>query len=356
MIKKEYKYYKLEDFLTDDEFKRWVLNQDRQLDLFWEKWLYAHPEKKDTVQKAREVLLRLKFHQYSVEESEQENVLRHVLKGQKTDRFEEVSQVSAQPVFYLSPRWRFRIAASIFLVSCIFLLGRMGEDNPPSGQVVEAVKTVTRSMPKGQKLTMVLPDGSRVHLNSESSIVFPERFEGENRTVELTGEAYFDVVENKDKPFIVRTGQVVAVVLGTSFNVNSFPEQDEISVSLVSGKVKILPSPEDQDHPDEIILTKGEKVTIDKISLEAVTSSFEAAAEVGWKDGLLVFEGDDYKRVMTKLERWYGATFIANNKPIGKWQIKGRFDNLSLEEVLENLKYTHKIDYKIDNKTVYLNF
>lgn len=356
MIKKEYKHYQLEDFLTDDEFKRWALDRDRHLDLFWTKWLEAHPEKKSMVLKAREILLKLQFNHYKVEDTEQENVLGQVLKAHKSPRFEAGTSARRKPDFHHFIKWGIRIAASIFLLVLINHLGKLNGDRKPPAQVIQQVKTITRTLPKGQKLSMVLPDGSRVYLNAESSITFPERFEGESRTVELKGEAYFDVAKNEHKPFIVRAGQIAAIVVGTSFNINSFPEQDEISVSLVSGKVSVFPKSDFQDNAGEVILTEGEKVTIDKISSETVKSSFDAAVEVGWKDGLLVFEGDDYKQVMAKLERWFGVAFIANNKPLGHWEIKGRFDNLSLEEVLDNLKYTNKIDYRIDNKTVYLNF
>lgn len=354
MTNKDYKYYKLEDFLTDDEFKRWVLNRDRQLDLFWKKWLDAHPEQRSTVQKAREIMLMIRFDQHNVEEGEQEMVLKHILKGHKSALAEETS-VSTK-TSHFSVKWWMRVAATLFLVALISFWVRLDDDSQPPEAVVKTVETITRSMPKGQKLTMVLPDGSRVSLNSESSISFPESFEGETRTVELTGEAYFDVVRNEEKPFIVRTGQVSAVVLGTSFNVNSFPEQNEISVALVSGKVMVMPQSDQPDHAHEVILTEGEKVTIDKTSSATVKTSFDATVEVGWKDGLLVFEEDNYKAVMTKLERWYGVSIIASNKPTGKWRIKGRFDNLSLKEVLENLKYTHKIDYRIEEKTVNINF
>ncbi len=357
MNKKDYKHYQIEDFLTDDEFKRWVLERDKSLNQFWEKWIEAHPEKKASVYKAREILQRLSFTHHTIDDCEQEKVLEQVLQGQKSSRFEaSVNAAPNKPVALITSKWWLKVAASLLLLGCIFILERLATQDPKPAEQVAKVKNITRSLPKGQKLTMMLPDGSRVHLNAESSITYPEKFGDNTRTVTLTGEAYFDVVKNKEKPFIVHTGQVEAIVLGTSFNVNAFPEQDEIAVSLVTGKVKVLPKSDGQHSVKEVVLIKGEKVTIDKATSQMVKSSFDIETEVGWKDGVLVFAEDDYKMVMDKLERWYGVAFEAYNQPGEKWKIKGRFDNLSLEEVLENLKYTHKINYKIEKKTVYLNF
>ena len=126
------------------------------------------------------------------------------------------------------------IAASVLLVitfGVIFVLQQVGKTQ----------NLITKTTTRGQKSTITLTDGSQVRLNSESSLIYPERFEENVRSIQLVGEAFFDVARDENRPFIIKSGEVTTTVLGTSFNVSAFPDED-IEVTVATGKVKVSPS------------------------------------------------------------------------------------------------------------------
>ena len=356
MTKRDNEYSQLEDFLTDDEFKRWVLTKDPKLNAFWEKWMATHLEKKPTVLKAREMLLAMQFDVSEVTDSEKDQILEQVLKGQKSfpaqGRTRKVNEFSLNTY----TKWWGRIVASIMLIFCVFIFVKVYEFRKMASNIAKEVKTITKSIPKGQKLSLMLPDGSRVYLNSESSISFPEKFDGQSRAIKLTGEAYFDVIEDQSRPFIVQTNNISTEVLGTSFNVNSFPEDDEVIISLVSGKVKVLNNNPADNKPHEVVLEKGEKITINKTTYRMVKTTFDVISEVGWKKGVLTFNNADFEQIKKKLERWYDVRISCSDEALFKgWDVDGQFTDQSLEWVLNHLSYSKRFTFKIDGKNVYLD-
>lgn len=239
--------------------------------------------------------------------------------------------------------WAAAAAIALLVVSVFFLLApkQMAEPQLQSGLVI-------KSNPSGQKSRILLPDGSTVWLNSNSSIAYAETFADSVRNIRLTGEAYFDVVRDEEKPFIVEAGGLRTTVLGTSFNINNYQEEKTASVSLVSGKVKV----EQDDH--SAILTPGEQLTFDK-STEEMTAQSVAVEKIAlWKSGILVFEQEDFQSVTRRLERWYDVNITVTGDPSPEWQFTGYFDNENLKNVLEVLCFGKKLNYKIEGNDVEL--
>ena len=348
---KEYKNFELADFLADEEFRLWVLKNNDQLDYFWKKWLQLHPEKETTVAKARELIVNMKFTKTEVEKDERDTTLEFILKGERSACFSSDMKNNESMLHRDKKVFWLRIAASVILIATFSIVFFVLKDKDQ--EVVQQVKNVVKENPKGQKLTCMLPDGSKVILNAESKITFPEHFDKNFRKVELEGEAYFEVAKDERRPFTVETGHISTTALGTIFNVNAFPHGREVAVSLLEGKVKIVS--EAVTSGGEIFLEPGEKVSIDHATYQAHKTHFDVLEDFGWKDGVLVFNGDSFESVKAKLERWYGVSIKTLSSP-GNMEIKGRFDNLSLEEVLSNLHFTNGIEYKIEEKVVTINF
>ena len=198
--------------------------------------------------------------------------------------------------------------------------------------------------PIGGKYQVNLPDGSKVWLNSSSSLRFSALFNGDTREVELSGEAYFDVSKNKSKPFRVITKDQIVEVLGTQFNINSYSDEGPIKTTLIEGSVKII-------YKDKVVLLSPGQQFQPK---ELVSAVVEADTEevVAWKDGYFVFKNEDIKSIMRKLSRWYNVevSYSGNIPEVGFGGNISRSKDIS--EVLDVLQLTNAIHFKVEGRRI----
>jgi transmembrane sensor len=157
----------------------------------------------------------------------------------------------------------------------------------------------TLATPRGGQYQLVLPDGSKVWLNASSSIHFPTAFTGKQRDVELTGEAYFEVAKNKEKPFHVNVNGMQVEVLGTHFNVNAYGDEGNIKTSLLEGSVKI------KRGLATGLLKPGEQAVLDENANKIEIKRADMNEVMAWKNGLFEFDGADIKTIMREIGRWY---------------------------------------------------
>ena len=245
-----------------------------------------------------------------------------------------------------------KIAAS-FLIILITGYLIFSFHNQSKEAITEAfIKPVVKENPAGQKSKLFLPDGTIVWLNAESSIKYLEEFTDSTRMINLTGEAYFEVAEDSLRPFVVRSGNIFAEALGTKFNINSFPENDDINVNLVSGKVKVTFSETEKD----IILNPGEAISFDRNHQNPVKYQFDISKAAVWKEGILTFKNATFDQVVQGLERWYGARIKVSGDPPQDWQFSGWFDNESMANVLKVMQYARDFQFKLKNKNVDIVF
>jgi transmembrane sensor len=169
-----------------------------------------------------------------------------------------------------------------------------GNDNNNTG----AIDSNTITTPRGGQYKVILPDGTRVWLNSVSSIRFPVAFAGKERKVTTTGEVYFEVTKDKHKPFIVASGGQTVTVLGTHFNVMAYAEEKKIVTTLLEGSVKI-----DDRHKSRAI-TPGQQAIV---STDIVVMPADTIDATAWKNGITSFTDADIKTIMRKVSRWYNV-------------------------------------------------
>ena len=200
----------------------------------------------------------------------------------------------------------------------------------------------------------MLEDGSRVILNSSSSISFARPFGPKQRAIKLTGEAYFEVAEDHSRPFSVETNHLSTTALGTTFNIKSIPEEGWTKVSLVEGKVAVQQL--SQSNSDHAYLEPGEQVIYYPTDGSIKKSTFSLEEEIAWKDGIIVFKNSDLTQVIQTLERWYGVEVQSLNKSPKPWNVTANFDNQSLENVLISLGYTMGFTFEIENKSVTITY
>ncbi|HET8736822.1 MAG TPA: FecR domain-containing protein [Pricia sp.] len=214
----------------------------------------------------------------------------------------------------------------------------------------------TLTIPYGKRFELRLSDGTQVHLNSGTSIRYPVTFlKGRQRRVFLNGEAFFGVTKDSLHPFVVRADGIDVRVLGTRFNVSSYPEDNRTDVVLVEGSVGMNAPTEPFDGKSGTILEPGFKGTFDKqngkISKEPVVTHIYTS----WMDGELVFRNLTFENILRKLERHYNVSISNNNAGLAKEIFNASFGNVTLKKVLEDLKLTYGIDYSIDQNKVIIN-
>lgn len=218
------------------------------------------------------------------------------------------------------------------------------------------VTYLTKSTGAGQKFTITLQDGTLVKLNSNSSITYPKQFTENERLISLTGEAYFDVTHDEDRPFTVASHEIQTTVLGTSFNVRAY-DPSSVSVALVKGKVMVKANDDSTDfNASAVYLTAGEGAFYDKSSGDIKIGKFNYKALAAWKDGLIYFENASHEVVFDKLENWYGVQFNFENIPYKNWKYSGEFKDMSLELVLNAIEYSYGFTYQIQDNQVKVKF
>jgi transmembrane sensor len=240
------------------------------------------------------------------------------------------------------------VAASLtaFFLTAYFL-------HPTSNPTVEQADIVDldiiKSNPMGQKSRIFLPDGSNVWLNAESTIKYGQNFGDSARNIFLTGEAYFEVAKGP-KSFIVQSGDVSITAFGTSFNVAAYPNDENITIALIEGKVLISKGELDEVlNPDELLVIGN----YDNKGYKYSGKAFEFSA---WKDGILTFKAEPLSQIIPKIERWYGVEVVVEGLPDAGLRFTGRFHNEYLSNVLESMSYGQNMQYQIMNKKVKLIF
>jgi len=204
----------------------------------------------------------------------------------------------------------------------------------------------TLSTPRGGQYRLMLPDKSLVWLNAESSITFPSAFVGNQRKVTVTGEAYFEVAKDKTKPFIVQSGGASVEVLGTHFNVNVYPNEENAAVTLLEGSIKL------SNQNTSKILIPGQQALFSSESNNITLNNVDIDNVVDWKNGLFIFEDASVTEVMRQIERWYDVDVkYTGNIPKIKFNgVVSRNNNVS--KLLKLLQAAGNIEFDIKNKTI----
>lgn len=223
----------------------------------------------------------------------------------------------------------------------------------------------------GSKTRVRLPDGSQVWLNAGSRLNYTKDFGKKIREVQLIGEGYFDVVRNPQKPFVIHTSSVDIKVLGTQFNVKSYPGDRTTETSLVHGSVEVVV----RKRPDEkYILKPNEKIVVlnedsaihtftgtrIKPSKEPIIAIRQLTYKEGdsismeteWTYNKLSFDDETFDEVARKMERWYDVRFEFRNQKLADIRIKGSLINETLPQAMEALQYANRFRYEIQGKTV----
>lgn len=228
---------------------------------------------------------------------------------------------------------------------------------------------------KGARTKIKLPDGSDVWLNAGSKLNYDKNFDGDLREVYLAGEAYFDVVHNAQKPFIIHTSKIDVKVLGTQFNVKAYEEDKTTETSLIKGSVEVFlkndPSKKYLLKPNQKLVLSNESLLVKEkpasvpgnvnpvtfnpkaeITELSYLNDAKTDVESSWTRNILSFEDEQFSEVAKKMERWYDVTIRFKNKRWEREYISGSFEQESLEQAMKALKYSTGFNFKTEGKII----
>jgi len=216
--------------------------------------------------------------------------------------------------------------------------------------VSKSIKYNTLIIPRGGEFFLQLSDGTKVWLNSETTLRYPVQFIGEERKVELTGEAFFEVARNEKVPFLVESGDQTVKVLGTEFNISSYKENSLISTTLVKGSVEVFI----KNKPDKRqTLVPNEQITISKIDGQISKQKVNPYQYIAWKDGRFVFDDQNLCEIMKTLSKWYNVDVVFAREELKNFRFTGNLERYSdFGEVLKKIQKTNEVEFTIENKQI----
>lgn len=334
----------MQDLLKDPFFIKMVNNPDSEAKHYWQIWLEQHPDRKKDFDYAKQIVRSIKYKETkNLSDADYDKVFIQIMDFKKKSdekgyKFLVTKKKSNYEIFKVAAAILFLITVSF---SFYYLFPENGNDSVTYGE-----EYIYKKVPFGAKNTIKLTDGTKIILNAGSQLVFPKQFKGNVRTVELKGEAFFDVAKD-GRPFIIKTGKISTSVLGTTFNLRAYEKEKIVEIALITGKVKI-----NDMEGFEMLLEPSEMAVFSKETNAFDRKGFDERLVTSWKDNILVFEKATIKQIKEKLEQWYGVDVkIELNGPLNGLYT-GEHKNESLEVVLDGIGFTSGFHYKIDNKSL----
>jgi hypothetical protein len=383
---------KLSKYLEDQRFIQWVFYSNKELEKWWKEFEVDNPKEKHNIKLARKILKKLHTSDKQLSEEEKIIIFSKILK-----EIEEKKYDSNIKIFYLS-FIRYAAVAILFFLIGALLFYKKDNFNPyfsiqsleepinqtvaklirPDGEsiLLEDDKSVIEysedgrvkvndnvisdSIPKrndktelnqliipyGKTSEILLPDGTTVYLNAGSRLVYPEYFFDKNREVLLVGEAFFEVKEDMNQPFVVQTTELRIKVLGTKFNVSAYPTDNVVETVLTEGLVRIQQNNATL-FSDNIELVPGQLAAFNKTSRLTTLKTVNTENYTIWKDGLCKFEGTDLSRIIKKMERFYNIRFQYSDPVLGTIKITGKLElNEDREEIINRIAVVASVKIK----------
>lgn len=237
--------------------------------------------------------------------------------------------------------------AAVLLIPLLIYSGYLSFQNTSiKRQRDEQVMVQTITSRQGMVTQFALADGTKVWLNSGSSLQFPTSFAGELREVKLSGEGFFEVTKNEKQPFRVKAKNLNIEVLGTSFNVVSYDDEQQSEVVLVEGKVK-LSTERDKLIREVGTMNPGQRTVYNEENQKVEVDGVVVDKYIAWLDGNLLFQDDNMEDVVKRLSRWFNVEIIINDPEIKSYAYKAKFRNENLTQVLNLLQISAPIDYHV---------
>ena len=215
-------------------------------------------------------------------------------------------------------------------------------DSPDTTEVFH-----TLEIPRGGEYLLTLSDGTIIYLNSESTLSFPVKFQGKERKVYLTGEAYFKVAKNTEHPFVVTAGELEVLVTGTTFGVRAYKDEKDIQTTLESGQVTV------RVEGKSVKLVPNKQVLFNKLTMGVEVRDVDVDLYLAWADGRLVYDNCPLEKILTDLGRWYNIDVFYSRDELRSYQFSLNMKkHEEFIQVLELIGKTGEVQFEVKDNTV----
>lgn len=334
---KPYHTFSAQDFACDEDFLRWVKYPDRYQDLdnFWQNWLLENPQKREVVEEARNVILAvIHENQFVADDGKQSDLW---------NRIQESAHINEEREQPFWRAWYIRAAVVLVVLSAGWFFVDREEEPQQSVIVADAgpdfVKQINNS---GSAKTIILSDGTSIILQPQSVLEYPETFEAGKREVFLTGQAFFEVVRDAERPFLVQAGDIVTRVLGTSFTVRNVEDEKNVVVKVETGKVSVFmaseigkPTPQNKNIQG-VVLTPNQQVVYERGEMKMTKSLVEnPTVLIPLAKHEFEFVDAPIKDVFAAIEEAYGVEIVFDEEALSSCYLNASLTDVPLYEKLK---------------------
>ena len=355
----------------NDIIIRFFMRQASEEDIMYlENWLDQSEENREYFEQIQNTWNSIELEK-ELDEFKIRNDYNSILK--KIDGGEDIISANKSGKINFWGKWLLKVAA-------IFILGFFTYwffSDKPKISISGASTNNVIETPRGSRATIQLPDGSRVILNAESKLTYPQQFKDWERKVSLEGEAFFEIKEDNKKQFLVKTEDITVKVFGTSFNVKSYPNENTTETTLIEGSISIYKNSLNADgflkelkmEPNQrIVLYKEPKksspskslnkkeITLPKRKAKLVLSKhIDTDRFISWREGQLKIESESMNKLAQTLERRYDVKIHFKDEEIKQFRFSGTFKNETIEQVLAAIKLAAPIEYQMEDRDIWIS-
>ncbi|MBE9466097.1 FecR family protein [Dyadobacter subterraneus] len=347
---KKFAGYSVEDFVKEEKFINWVKFSNPDEDLFWNEFLKKYPACREIIYQARQIVIQLsEASKLPVNQEDVEDIWQHIEAAMTHN------QGNRRAVFNLN--WIKWVAAA----SVIMVAGLLWWNNQPEN---ESIRTYTRLVKNAdislkeiintsaEPIKVTLPDNSVVTLEKNSRLSYTNNFDGKERKVFLSGDAFFNVTKNPDKPFVVYANELVTKVLGTSFRINAFEENKEVTVSVRTGRVFVFANQDFRNTDSgkrEVILIPNQKAVFSRKDETLSRSLIDKPEIVVSQEEMLErsFSNAPLPDIFEALERVYGVKLVFDKELFANCRLTTSLGSETLFERLDIICEAVEANYKV---------
>ncbi|MCL4484398.1 MAG: FecR domain-containing protein [Bacteroidetes bacterium] len=387
---------KFQDFVDDQFFVDWVKNPTAESDQYWKQYIAGHPSEKESIDQAKYILAKFQTEKKRPNDDDVRNVWLNIqsktLNPQRKVRFMNAWSVAASIVLIIGisvgvlfriienrntsvnytsmtmmepegnevklilsdnsekrfatkdPSIRYNQNGEILVDSVTF----NNETSSPNNPDKEAFNQLL--VPKGKRSSLTFSDGTRLYLNSGSQVIYPVTFNKKSREIYISGEAYLDVAHDAGWPFIVKTDHLDVKVLGTEFNIKSYPDETNSTIVLVKGSVQAIVKSQ------KIVMKESELFTLDNATEKSSLGKANVLEYVSWKDGWMYCTNERIDNIARKLSRYYDVNIQFNDDKVKDMTLTGKLDlKTECREVFDVISFIAPVDYKIIDGNIILS-
>lgn len=332
--------YKLDDFVQDLHFRKWVLGHIDVNDDYWDKWINENPEKNHLIEEAKSLVIASQIEEIVLFDGQIKEGIQTVLK-----------RTESKTIRLYQQRWVKFAAVLVVLMTLGWAINntfnRLLLSEKPSARTIETENKSTKP------LKMTLSDGTIVTLKRGSKLQVARDFGLQTRTVYLNGDAFFEVQKDAQHPFLVFAGGVVTKVLGTSFNIRAYSNEENTLVAVRTGHVTVYKQEKNIEskklHPEQILLTPNQQAVFEKNEGKLVKTLVENPQILLTEktDNVFVYNETPIAEVFTNLEQVYGVKFIFDREIINQCNLTAAFGNEPLYDKISIICETIQAHYEI---------